>query len=307
MINYFTSQNLKIPISIFFQTVKRVRNYKDFVPWCKDSWDTDSYTNTYTDTCTDNKNKFMTYDQIIRTFPTLIKNTNSSKKLIEIFNENNQICQYKKIKVKNYDGGITVGFNILDFQYISNVIVIEPNIILSVTDGSKSNVFKKLESLWIINEDKIKDEIIVDYYINFEFKSLVFSQVTHLFLEFLGENILKSFIEKSKQDMKLIENSVYVENMQKMNELEFSQIVDYKFEKILSEVSVNEKAKLKKMLNNLFELKKINLQELEKLVNVLKYNTTFLNKLLFLSDIAIWNNHIQLEKIRREISSEVRI
>ena len=39
MINYNVKQNLQIPIKLFFQTIKRVRNYKNFVPWCKDSWE----------------------------------------------------------------------------------------------------------------------------------------------------------------------------------------------------------------------------------------------------------------------------
>ena len=288
MINYSTRHKLNLPLKFFFNTVRRVRDYKDFVPWCKDSYETNKHT------------KHLSYESIAGKYPQLIHNKNSHAIIKDFFNFNKTHSADKSspshLKVRNFEGTITVGFNILDFSYTSHVVAIEPNLILSVSDSSKSQIFKKLESLWIITEDKEDaSQIHIEYHINFEFKSYMFSHVTNLFLDFLGENIVKAFIEKTKEEsdkFSLVE--------EKLSEMDLNEVIDSKLSKIHFE-SQSDKVTLSLLINKLYEMKQLSLKEIEVLLRIIKHNLNFRRRLIFLSDIAVWNNQIQVEKIKEEI------
>lgn len=125
MINYSVNQNLKVPILLFFKTIKKVEEYKNYVPWCTDSW------------IANKKSHIYSYEDLIKKYPQLEDNKLAKEKLSKLKND---------IKTITFDGSITVGFNILDFSYISKVVAIEPYIVMSITDPFQSNIFKKLDS-----------------------------------------------------------------------------------------------------------------------------------------------------------------
>ena len=281
MINHQINKNLNIPIKLFFNRVKRVRNYKNFVPWCIDSWETKGEFHT------------MEYDEFMKKFPSLHENILAREKIKEISSKDNLI------RLKQFDGGIKVGFNILDFSYTSNIVCIEPNIVLSITEGSNSKIFKTLESVWIMNQNKEKNSsMCVNYFINFEFKSFMFSHVTNLFLSFLGENIMKAFIQKCEKEL----NENKIESDVKCENLDFVEILDHRM-KIIYFDSVSEKHKIRSLFINLHKVNKLSVHELHDSLKILEGNQCYVKKLAFLSEIAIWSNDVQIEKIKNEIMS----
>jgi ribosome-associated toxin RatA of RatAB toxin-antitoxin module len=164
MINYSTKQVLRFPIGLFYRTVVDVRDYKGFVPWCTDSWQ-------------------------------------DNVKLIQ--KDHLKPIEYEKyfrtnLPIETFKGGIKVGFSVLDFSYVSTVYTQEPNVILSTV--SDSQVFERLESLWVIKENK-EGALDVEYTISFGFKNLIFSNATTLFLDFIGKNIVQSFIDKCNREI----------------------------------------------------------------------------------------------------------
>lgn len=286
MINYSINKNLNLPIKLFFNSVRRVRNYKQFVPWCIDSWET--------------KGDFimMKYEDVMQKFPSLYENKISREKLKEISYRQSESDSDNLLKIKQYEAGIKVGFNILDFSYSCNIVSIEPNIVLSVTEGTNSQVFKKLESVWIMDQDVDSGSISVDYFINFEFKSFIFSNVTNLFLLFLGDNIMKAFITKCENEMR--ENKIQFDEISE--DLNFCEILENKLNKINFDF-VNDKEIIKIFLINMHKINKLNLDEMVVLMKILGNDQTYINKLVFLSELAIWNNQMQIEKIKNEIMS----
>jgi ribosome-associated toxin RatA of RatAB toxin-antitoxin module len=279
MIKYSIHKKLNFPKIKFFNTIKRVRNYKNFVPWCKDSWEIEKETNS------------IPYDVIFKKFPSLEKNENAR----EIINK--RILKNPNLKIKTFSGGIKVGFNILEFSYISKVIAIEPDIILSVTDGSNSNIFKTLEGLWILTDLPKDDQnkIAVEYVINFEFKSILYSHITKMFLNFIGDNIIKSFIDKCNLDQSEEEYEMDINT-----DTDFSEILDQKLERITFD-TINEKISLRCLLYNLYELKQMKLDQAETLLKLISHNKTELKKLVYLSEIAEWNNPMQVTKIKEAV------
>jgi len=284
MINYSINKNLNLPIKLFFNSVRRVRNYKQFVPWCLDSWETKG------------DFIFMKYEDVMEKFPSLYENKISREKLKEISSRQSE--NDNLLKIKQYEGGIKVGFNILDFSYSCNIVSIEPNVVLSVTEGTNSQVFKKLESVWIIDQVANTSSISVDYFINFEFKSFMFSNVTNLFLLFLGDNIMKAFVTKCENEMR--DNKIQFDEISE--DLNFSDILENKLNKINFD-SVNDKEIIKLFLINMHKINKLNLDEMVVLMKILENDETYLKKLVFLSELTIWNNPMQIEKIKNEIMS----
>jgi ribosome-associated toxin RatA of RatAB toxin-antitoxin module len=278
MINYSACHKLKIPIKMFFRNVRQVKDYKDFVPWCTNSWEGNV------------KIENINFDKISLDYPILLKNENS-KKLIHSLKKDNEI-----IKVGTFEGGITVGFNLLDFSYESNVFCIEPNLVFSVTDSSKSNIFQRLESLWIITPHN-DEEILVNYEISFQFESLMLSNFTNFFLNFLGENILKAFVQKCNSEITNIEKEELI-----YSEKEIKSFLDYKFDMINFDSS-SEKSNLKFFINNLYNLKILNFRQVENILIRLKREKTFSTQLSFLSENAVWSSHIGVEKILNELES----
>jgi ribosome-associated toxin RatA of RatAB toxin-antitoxin module len=230
MINYSTKQILKIPIGLFYNTIINVKDYKNFVPWCTDSWQ---------DTARVTKVDLGDYNHL--------------------FNDD----------IKSFKGGIKVGFNVLDFSYTSHVYTNESNIVLSVVENSK--IFERLESLWVIKENK-DCTIQVDYSINFEFKNLIFSNATSLFLDFMGKNIVQAFIEKCEKEEKTFEGIKFDSEMEKLQILQL-------FENIKNELNKEDKTLIFQRL---------------------KSDKFLIKKVLFLSDLLINDNK---KKIINELKS----
>jgi ribosome-associated toxin RatA of RatAB toxin-antitoxin module len=277
---YDKQLRLKFPVLNFFKVIKRVRNYKKFVPWCVDSWETNKTT------------LMISESDLFEKYPIL--NKENCQKILQKYKNS-------KIPVKTFDGGMKVGFHFLDFSYTSQVLAIEPNIILSTVDGENSLIFKELQSLWILNK-KNNEDLIADYSIKFEFKSKLFYNATSVFLNFMGENIVKAFINRCNKEQELLEEQTSEEEV----EGNFNELIVHKFERISFE-SEQEKLSLKTFLEHLFIKGKLTLKEIELILKKTLYSKEILKKLIFFSELIMWHNNFQVEKIIKEIQSNIRV
>jgi coenzyme Q-binding protein COQ10 len=253
MINYSTKQTLKFPIGLFYNTVVNVKNYKNFVPWCTDSWQNNP-------------------------------RTVSPDKLKELSDYSEH---FRNKDVKMFQGGIKVGFNILDFQYTSNVYTVEPNIILSVvTEDSK--IFERLDSLWIIKENN--QALDVEYTINFEFKNILFTNATGLFLDFIGKNIIQSFIDKTKREVEVKGEPGSLESI----------------EDIVKRINFDTEQEKVSMLFMFENLKgEIGVDNLQVIANKMINDHSLVKKVSFLSELLI-NDNVNINRIIKEIESMIK-
>jgi ribosome-associated toxin RatA of RatAB toxin-antitoxin module len=253
MINFSTKHLLKFPIGLFYNKIVNVKDYKNFVPWCVDSWQDSS--------------KPFNEIQILR------------KDLLENFPEGKQIQIFK--------GGIKIGFNILDFSYISNVYTVEPNIVLSVVDSSSSKVFERLESIWLLNENP-DETITVDYSINFEFKNIVYSNATSMFLDFIGKDIVQAFIDRSNRDIESRDRAVGIYHAKDV-------VKNFRFD------TEQERNALIMLINRVKD--DIDPGLLKVILNKLENDDVLKKRLCFFAELM--NEDINKERILKEIKSYV--
>jgi ribosome-associated toxin RatA of RatAB toxin-antitoxin module len=311
MINFSHTQKLNFPIKQFFNTITKVNNYKNFLPWCIDSYEKD------------HKIHLLTYKEIQNKFPDLEKNIHTSTHLNKKFNINNEQENKKEnlIKIKTYEGCIKVGFDLVDFSYISKVYAISDNIVLSITDDSQSHIFSKLESVWILEEDSNPDKLEklnIDYHIQFKMKSILFSRITSLCMSFLGENIVKSFISQTEKVIKEKEENEIINNNNNVNfnnnKIDFNEeminnkkklenLIKRSFETLALFEDNSDKLKEKiKILFSYFQNENIlSIEELEILVNKSKKNISTKFQLLHFIDICDENNLSQIRYIGKDL------
>jgi ribosome-associated toxin RatA of RatAB toxin-antitoxin module len=240
MINFSHSQKLNFPLKQFYKTITKVKNYKNFLPWCIDSYEKD------------HKIYNLTYKEIQNKFPELTKNIIISNHLNKLYNNNSNL-----INLKTYEGFIKVGFDLIEFSYLSKVYEISDKIILSITDDSQSHIFSKLESIWILDDEKNIskeknekekayniDEINIDYNIQFKMKSILFSKITSICMSFLGENIVKSFISHTEKIIKE-ENENYLLDNFNLNNKDINNKEELN-------AYIYKKKKLENLIKNLF-------------------------------------------------------
>ena len=84
--------------------------------------------------------------------------------------------------------------------------------------------------------------------------------------------------------------------------LNFVEILDHKM-KIIDFDTASEKQTIKNLFTNLHKVNKLNINELLVLLKILEGNQSYVKKLAFLSEMAIWSNKVQIEKIKNEIMS----
>ncbi len=328
MIKYSTRKILKIPINLFYETILSVSKYKHFVPWCKDSWEINKIT------------KNVSYDYIVKEYPMLLKSETAVNIVRSLANKNNNYNTHKKSSKKNnnntetipitiLDGSITVGFNIIEFSYTSHVVSIHPNIVLSITDSSSSNVFKKLEGLWVLKENEInsnenenknknenenkneKDnynennqELAVEYDINFEFKSKMFSNMTNMFLNFLGENIIKAFIKQCQNTINTSNTSNTINTINSSISHKNKTITPDNITDKLNKIKFDSQREYKSISTLIHKLKDRNIIEvlvIESILDVISYNNQMLKKMVFLSENAVWSNEVHVRKLEEDI------
>lgn len=394
MINYKYTKTVNFPLKIFFNTITKVKNYKNFLPWCLDSYEKN------------HKSNNLTLLEIQTKHPELLRNKIISEYLhmencIYKQNNNNHHQNEKVFNIKSYEGYIKVGFDIIDFSYLSKVYTISNNVVLSITDDSQSHIFQKLESTWILTEKNsklhsksndlashtseekalkcekesnshnsfidfkklenknkykfgfkfpfkfniksfylgsqslyhknptngenilkvtnplsidtinIQHKINVEYFIEFQMKNFLFSNITSLCINFLGENIVKSFIsetEKLLKEQDLGNNDLgETLNQEETKQEKYLNMIKWRLNNVSCEsnekLNRNQKEKLEALFMVLFINKKLEFQETENILNMAKVNIGILINLIHFSEILDSKNINQIAFIGSEIKN----
>jgi coenzyme Q-binding protein COQ10 len=111
-------------------------------------------------------------------------------------------CSYSKIlnkKDEEIEAEIAISFSIFKVSYISQIkYKISGNKAEIEVREKYTNTFKKLFNKWIIEVNK--DEINVDFFVDFEIKNMLLNKIASASLSITSEIILNAFI---KQVMKV--------------------------------------------------------------------------------------------------------
>ena len=276
MLKYSINKNLNCERRKFFQIVNTVHNYKNFLPWCVESVETNHKLEKFTNN--DLKNLLL-------------------KKEVNFYN---LILNKEIYEVKKFEGMLKVGFEMLDFSYFSNVTSVFPNIIISEVDNENSRIFKHLKSVWII-EDLKENLISINYNIEMEFKYSLYSRFTSVILDLLGESIVNSFVSEYDK----ITNSENKKNFLHFNYNVQENVIDNNLDNIENLQNFNKNI-IKKLILKLLSMKIAKIDEIESLFQKIRENFSNLQKVIFYSELNEYNeNRSILEKIWFEIKSEI--
>jgi coenzyme Q-binding protein COQ10 len=107
-------------------------------------------------------------------------------------------CTHSKILKKQeglIEAEITISFSIFKVSYISEIIYkVNGNIAEIEVREKKTHTFKNLFNKWIIK--LTKDEICVDFFVEFEIKNILLSKIASASLPLVSEIILNAFIKR---------------------------------------------------------------------------------------------------------------
>jgi len=353
MINYKYIQTLQFPLKSFLSTIIKVKNYKNYLPWCLDSFEKS------------HKSYELSLEEIRMKLPELLSNKYIRDYLIsqnclnkqENYSNTEEKILAKKFPIKTFDGYIKVGFDLIEFSYLSKVYLISENIVLSRTDDTHSNIFKKLESTWILsdNDNSSNNELIsnenlylinyksiddnyrsknsneektyfieghkensesvhVEYFIEFEMRSLVFRNLTSICINFLGENIVKSFINETQ---KIIKEENHLNSIKYLNKSYVDESLEVKFKKMLNynlqifirknneKLNNFQKEKLEILFILFFSLKVFTIDEIEKIIKRATTDMSLFYNLIFYLDIFNKDNTNQIKIIGSEIKNMI--
>lgn len=96
----------------------------------------------------------------------------------------------------NFDAKCAIGFQIINFDYVSKVTYRHPAIPIQlsrdhewyVSSASASSIFKLLQSEWKIKHSG-PDLCSIDYSIQMEFANSLYSQITRQFFDYLVSSV----------------------------------------------------------------------------------------------------------------------
>lgn len=95
------------------------------------------------------------------------------------------------VRQGKFDAETQIGFNAVNFSYVSKVSYKEPSYVLSVS-SKETSIFTELYSLWEIQKvDKHKCQ--VKYKIQMTFNNPLYSAVTNQFFNFLATTMHECF------------------------------------------------------------------------------------------------------------------
>ncbi|XP_066152016.1 coenzyme Q-binding protein COQ10 homolog A, mitochondrial [Euwallacea fornicatus] len=108
------------------------------------------------------------------------------------------ILDYNKI-TNILHANLEIGFPPIIENYTSKVTLIRPRLVKAQCNDGR--LFNYLESTWKFAPGlkNVPNSCIIDFYIKFEFKSLLHSQVSGLFFERLVKQMETAFIEEAKR------------------------------------------------------------------------------------------------------------
>jgi len=314
MLYYNTNKIVNLNLKSFFNVVYNVKNYKNFLPWCVDSWEQhheiiklksqNIASNDKHHSHQNDLNYLKKYDylSLIKIDASQVESHLKHKKLNnknnnEIHNEK-IIPEEHDIHLKKYKGGIKVGFDFLDFSYVSQVRCISPNLIISTVDKDQTTVFEHLESVWKLKQVNTNN-IEIQYNIEFKYKSKIYSNFTSLFLNFLGENIVTSFIKQCEKEENLL--ALHKDKSNKTIK-EVANIDNYINSTFLNfKSNNNDNDKFVAIFKNIVIVKVIEENELIKLISKVKESYIIQQKFLIYKDIIDWKDSYQVKKFLNDL------
>jgi len=111
-------------------------------------------------------------------------------------------CQRSLVTLRRPDrlrAELVVGFPPVRESYVSNVTLAKPRLIKAVCTEGK--LFNHLVNHWRLNPG-LKDNpmsCIIDFSVSFEFRSLLHSQLAHVFFNELVRQMEKAFVEEAER------------------------------------------------------------------------------------------------------------
>lgn len=234
--NYTTSVVIKKELKpILFDIVKDYSKYKNFIPWCLNSYQKKNNDNHQI-------NRFLNLVYTSKNFN--FKNGDL------IFVKNTEEEKIKNVFINKIEEGLlTIGIGMINFEYSSYVLQTD-KMIYSIVDNESSNIFSKLESIWEFNDttnskhfeninnqnqklnnkinlnnkeleanqnSKENDKITVKYTVSFDFKDSIYKHLSHLIVNNLSSKLVNIFlkqmneINENKQNCKVADLKYQIE------------------------------------------------------------------------------------------------
>lgn len=117
------------------------------------------------------------------------------KEFLPFCNESTILCRKEGFLSAN----LAIGFPPIRETYISNVTLVKPYVVLARAKEGK--LFDYLETSWkfIPGLKSIDQSCVIDFYVNFQFKSFLHSQLSHIFFDGLVKQMEKAFITEAER------------------------------------------------------------------------------------------------------------
>lgn len=172
-----------------------VKRYKEFVPFCINS------------------------EILITNENNLARQTNKIN-LVQLNNKNNMQMVKKNLEeanaqndtVKSFKARLDVGFPPLRESYVSHVSMIKPQLVKAISRDTK--LFEYLINEWKFHPYHISDKpsspgdvnsldkencCLVEFYVSFKFRSILYTQFSNLFLDQIVKQMVKAFTYRAEK------------------------------------------------------------------------------------------------------------
>lgn len=120
----------------------------------------------------------------------------------DVGNYKNFVPFCKKSLILKSDPGfieadLVIGFPPLVESYKSNITLVEPRMVQAISPNG--NLFHHLETTWKFSPalKNIRQSSIIDFYISFEFRSVLHSQLANIFFDKLVNQMESAFINEA--------------------------------------------------------------------------------------------------------------
>ncbi len=86
---------------------------------------------------------------------------------------------------------LTVGFQLLNERYISNVVLQKPTCVIATS--TQTNLFEYLKSEWKFSPSSDPNATWVTFNVQFKFRLALYNEISELFMEEVVKNMVKAF------------------------------------------------------------------------------------------------------------------